>query len=75
MSGMEIIEQMRGLPTEEKRGIVEQIWKEFGGELGWIDPDLTPIPPTASCELAGTGPNCKRSQLFKLAKIYGNRQE
>jgi putative addiction module component (TIGR02574 family) len=42
MSGTEIIEQMRGLPTEEKRGVVEQIWKEFGGELGWVDPDLTP---------------------------------
>ena len=48
MSGTEIIEQMRTLPTEEKRGIVEQIWKEFGDELGWVDPDLTPE------QLAGT---------------------
>ncbi len=39
---IKIIEQMRGLKTDEKRAVVEQIWTEFGDELGWIDPDLTP---------------------------------
>ena len=42
MSETEIIEQMRGLPTEKKRGVLEKIWTEFGDELGWSDPDLTP---------------------------------
>ena len=42
MSATEIIEQMRNLPAEQKREVVEQIWAEFGGELGWVDPDLTP---------------------------------
>ena len=42
MSATEIIEQMRSLPAEQKREVVEQIWAEFGGELGWVDPDLTP---------------------------------
>jgi putative addiction module component (TIGR02574 family) len=42
MSATEIIEQMRGLPAEQKRQVVEQIWTEFGDELGWVDPDLTP---------------------------------
>ena len=42
MSVTEIIEQMRNLPAEQKREVVEQIWAEFGGELGWVDPDLTP---------------------------------
>jgi len=41
MSATEIIEQMRGLPAEQKRQVVEQIWTEFGNELGWVDPDLT----------------------------------
>ena len=42
MSATEIIEQMRNLPAEQKREVVEQIWAEFGGELGWVDADLTP---------------------------------
>ena len=42
MSATEIIEQMRSLPAEQKREVLEQIWTEFGGELGWVDPDLTP---------------------------------
>jgi putative addiction module component (TIGR02574 family) len=42
MSATEIIEQMRSLPAEQKRQVVEQIWTEFGDELGWVDPDLTP---------------------------------
>ena len=42
MSETEIIEQMRGLPTEKKRGVLEKIWTEFGDELGWVDRDLTP---------------------------------
>ena len=42
MSETEIIEQMRGLPTEKKRDVLERIWTEFGDELGWVDPDLTP---------------------------------
>jgi putative addiction module component (TIGR02574 family) len=42
MSATEIIEQMRSLPAEQKREVLEQIWAEFGGELGWVDPDLTP---------------------------------
>jgi putative addiction module component (TIGR02574 family) len=41
MSATELIEQLRPLPTEEKRAFVEQIWKEFGEEIGWVDPDLT----------------------------------
>ena len=28
--------------SEQKREVLEQIWTEFGGELGWVDPDLTP---------------------------------
>jgi len=42
MSRIELIEQMRTLPAEEKRAFVEQVWEEFGAELGWVDPDLTP---------------------------------
>lgn len=42
MSAAEIIEQMRPLPTAEKRALVEQIWQEFGEELDWVDEDLTP---------------------------------
>ena len=42
MSATEIIEQMRSLPADQKREVLEQIWTEFGGELGWVDPDLTP---------------------------------
>lgn len=42
MSETEIIEQMRGLPTEKKRDVLEKIWTEFGDELGWVDPDLSP---------------------------------
>ncbi len=42
MSATEIIEQMRRLPADEKRQVVEQIWTEFGDELGWGDPDLSP---------------------------------
>ena len=42
MSTAELIEKMRPMPTEEKRAFIEQIWEEFGEELGWVDPDLTP---------------------------------
>ena len=42
MSRIELIEQMRTLPAEEKRAFVEQVWEEFGAELGWVDPELTP---------------------------------
>jgi len=42
VSATELIEQLRPLPAEEKRAFVEQIWKEFGEEIGWVDPDLTP---------------------------------
>ena len=38
----ELIEKMRPMPTEEKRAFVEKVWEEFGDELGWVDPDLTP---------------------------------
>ena len=42
MNRAELIELMRPMPTEEKRTFVEQIWEEFGDELGWVDPELTP---------------------------------
>lgn len=42
MSTAELIEQMRPMTTEEKRAFVEKVWEEYGEELGWIDPDLTP---------------------------------
>ncbi len=42
MSATELIEQIRPLPPEEKRALLEQIWTEFGDELGWNEPDLTP---------------------------------
>lgn len=42
MSATELIEMLRPLPTEEKRAFVERVWDEFGEELGWVDPDLTP---------------------------------
>lgn len=42
MSATEIIEQMRSFPAEQKREVLEQIWTEFGDELGLVDPDLTP---------------------------------
>ncbi len=42
MSAAELIEKIRPMPTQEKRALVEQIWQEFGDELGWVDPDLTP---------------------------------
>ena len=41
MSAAEIIEKIRPLPTEQKRKLVEQIWAEFGKELGWVDAELT----------------------------------
>lgn len=42
MSATELIEKMRPMSPQEKRALVEQIWEEFGEELGLIDPDLTP---------------------------------
>lgn len=42
MSAAEIIEKIRALPAEKKRELVEQIWDEFGKELGYVDEDLTP---------------------------------
>jgi putative addiction module component (TIGR02574 family) len=42
MSTTELLEKLRPLPTEEKRAFVERVWEEFGEELGWVDPDLTP---------------------------------
>ena len=42
MSATDLIEQMRPMPAEEKRAFVEQVWEEFGEELGWVDPELTP---------------------------------
>lgn len=42
MSATDLIEQMRPMPTEEKRALVEKIWDEYGEELGWIEPGLTP---------------------------------
>lgn len=30
------------MPTEEKRAFVEQVWEEYGEELGWGEPELTP---------------------------------
>ena len=42
MSATELIEKMRPMPTEEKRAFVEQVCEEFGEELGWVAPDLTP---------------------------------
>jgi len=41
MSTTDLVEQMRPMPTEEKRAVVERIWEEFGEELGWFDPELT----------------------------------
>jgi putative addiction module component (TIGR02574 family) len=41
MSAKELIEKMRPMPTAEKRAFVEQIWEEYGEELGQVDPDLT----------------------------------
>ena len=42
MTATDLIEQMRPMPTEEKRAFVERVWQEYGEELGWVDPDLTP---------------------------------
>ena len=42
MSTADIVEQMRGLSAEKKREVVERIWREYGDELGWIDPELSP---------------------------------
>ena len=33
---------MRPMPTEEKRAFVERVLEEYGEELGWGNPDLTP---------------------------------
>ena len=30
------------MPAEEKRAFVEQVWEEYGEELGWVEPELTP---------------------------------
>ncbi|MBI4323756.1 MAG: addiction module protein [Chloroflexi bacterium] len=38
MSAAEIIEQIRGLPAEERRDLAELIWVQFGD----FDNDLTP---------------------------------
>lgn len=42
MSATDLIEQMRLMPTEEKRAFIERVWAEYGEELGWGDPELTP---------------------------------
>jgi len=42
MSATDLIEQMRPMPAEEKRAFIERVWEEYGEELGWVDPDLTP---------------------------------
>ncbi|MGA3266977.1 MAG: addiction module protein [Verrucomicrobiota bacterium] len=42
MSASDLIEQMRPMPTEEKRAFIEKVWDEYGEELGWVDPELTP---------------------------------
>jgi putative addiction module component (TIGR02574 family) len=42
VSAREILDQIRSLPAQEKRELVEQICDEFEDELGWVDPDLTP---------------------------------
>jgi putative addiction module component (TIGR02574 family) len=42
MSAAELIEKIRPMPAQEKRELVNHIWEEFGEELGWVDPDLTP---------------------------------
>jgi hypothetical protein len=42
MSAKDLIEQMRPMPAEEKRAFIEKVWEEYGEELGWLDPDLTP---------------------------------
>jgi putative addiction module component (TIGR02574 family) len=33
---------MRPMPAEEKRAFIERVWEEYGEELGWVDPELTP---------------------------------
>ena len=42
MRATELIEQMRPMPTEEKRAFVEKVWEVYGKELGWVDAELTP---------------------------------
>jgi putative addiction module component (TIGR02574 family) len=42
MSASDLIEQMRLMPTQEKRAFIEKVWDEYGDELGWVEPDLTP---------------------------------
>ena len=42
MSASDLIEQMRLMPTQEKRAFIEKVWDEYGDELGWAEPDLTP---------------------------------
>lgn len=42
MSATDLIEQMRPMPAEEKRAFIEKVFEEYGEELGWTDPDLTP---------------------------------
>jgi putative addiction module component (TIGR02574 family) len=42
MSATDLIEQMRPMPTEEKRAFIERVWEEYGEELGWTDSELTP---------------------------------
>lgn len=42
MSATDLIEQMRPMSAEEKRAFIEKVLEEYGEELGWADPDLTP---------------------------------
>jgi putative addiction module component (TIGR02574 family) len=42
MNATDLIEKMRPMPTEEKRAFIEKVWDEYGEELGWTEPDLTP---------------------------------
>jgi putative addiction module component (TIGR02574 family) len=42
MSATDLIELMRPMPTEEKRAFIKKVWAEYGAELGWLDPGLTP---------------------------------
>ena len=75
MSTTELIEILRPLPTEEKRAFVERVWEEFGEELGWVDPDLTPeqiveLDRRAEDALANPGRGKPAEQVFAEIQEY-----
>ena len=75
MSATDLIEQMRLRPTAEKRAFIERVWAEYGEELGWGDPELTPeqiAELDRRAEHALAHPECSRLLDEVVAILWSN---